>query len=48
VFLIVIAAVAIWWMASARKWFTGPIRNIDDEIADPMDPDKPLTAPGPA
>jgi amino acid transporter len=48
VFLIVIAAVAIWWRASAHKWFKGPIRNIDDEIADPMDPDKPLATPGPA
>jgi amino acid transporter len=48
VFLVVIVGVAIWWMLSARKWFKGPIRNVDEEIADPMDPDKPLTAPGPA
>jgi amino acid transporter len=48
VFLVVILGVALWWMASARKWFKGPIRNIDEEIADPMDPDKPLATPGPA
>ena len=32
-------------MLSARKWFKGPIRNIDEEIADPMAPDKPLVEP---
>jgi amino acid transporter len=48
VFLIVITAVAIWWMMSARKWFKGPIRNIDEEIADPMHPERPLVEPGPA
>jgi len=47
VFLIVIVAVAIWWITSARHWFKGPIRNIDDEIADPMAPDKPLAEPPP-
>jgi amino acid transporter len=48
VFIVVIIAVAVWWMTSAKKWFKGPIRNIDDEIADPMDPDKPLADPNPA
>jgi amino acid transporter len=47
VFLVVIAGVAIWWATSAKNWFKGPIRNIDDEIADPMDPDKPLHDPTP-
>jgi len=45
VFLIVIVGVWIWWMLSARRWFKGPIRNIDEEIADPMHPDKPLVEP---
>jgi amino acid transporter len=35
VFLVVLAGVSIWWHTSAKKWFKGPIRNIDDEIADP-------------
>jgi amino acid transporter len=48
VFLLVITAVGIWWKVSARKWFKGPIRNVDEEIADPMNPDKPLVEPGPA
>jgi amino acid transporter len=26
---VVIAAVAIWWYASAHKWFTGPRRTVD-------------------
>jgi amino acid transporter len=26
----VLAGVAIWWYASARKWFTGPRRTIDE------------------
>jgi hypothetical protein len=48
VFLVVMALVALWWVTSARKWFKGPIRNVDAEIADPMNPDKPLARPGPA
>jgi len=24
--------VAIWWVVSARKWFTGPIRNVDEPV----------------
>jgi amino acid transporter len=52
VFLVVIALVTIWWLTSARKWFKGPIRNIDEELADPMRPDAPAgppaTAPGTA
>jgi amino acid transporter len=52
VFLIVIASVAVWWMTSARHWFKGPIRNVDEELPDPMTgelpPDKPAPAAGPA
>jgi amino acid transporter len=42
---VTIAAISIWWYTSAKNWFKGPIRNIDDEIADPMDPDKRLVEP---
>jgi amino acid transporter len=45
---IVLVAITAWWLLSARRWFKGPIRNIDDEIADPMAPDKPLHDPEPA
>jgi amino acid transporter len=24
--------VGLWWLLSARKWFTGPIRNIDEAV----------------
>ena len=48
VFAVVIVGVALWWRMSARNWFKGPIRNIDDEIADPMDPDAPKSDPAPA
>ena len=24
----------IWWHASAKKWFTGPIQNIDPTVAE--------------
>ena len=44
---VVLVGITAWWLLSARKWFKGPIRNIDAELADPMQPDKPLT-PGPA
>jgi amino acid transporter len=42
---VTILAISIWWATSAKHWFKGPIRNIDDEIADPMNPDKPLAEP---
>jgi amino acid transporter len=29
--------VAVWWYASARKWFTGPRRTIDEPAAVPAD-----------
>ena len=32
VFLIVIVAVTVWWHTSAKKWFKGPRRPIDEEI----------------
>jgi hypothetical protein len=22
--------VGLWWLVSARKWFTGPVRTIDE------------------
>ncbi|HLL67029.1 MAG TPA: amino acid permease [Micromonosporaceae bacterium] len=31
---VVIGAVAIWWVASARRWFTGPRRTVDAPPAD--------------
>jgi hypothetical protein len=24
--------VGLWWVLSARKWFTGPIRNVDEAV----------------
>jgi hypothetical protein len=27
----------IWWNASAKNWFKGPIRNIDPEVAELLD-----------
>jgi amino acid transporter len=24
--------VGLWWLLSARKWFTGPIRNVDEAV----------------
>jgi amino acid transporter len=33
---VVIIAVSLWWAISAKHWFKGPIRNIDDEL--PPDP----------
>jgi hypothetical protein len=48
VFLVVIALVSIWWITSARHWFKGPIRNIDEELAGPMSPEAPAGPPAPA
>jgi len=52
--VIVIGAVGIWWMVSARHWFKGPIHTIemdelgrvieDTEVPPPADP-PPATAP---
>jgi hypothetical protein len=28
---------AIWWNVSAKKWFTGPISNIDPAVAELLD-----------
>jgi amino acid transporter len=44
---VVIIAIAAWWHLSAKRWFKGPIRNIDEEIADPMNPDRQLRDPKP-
>lgn len=27
----VLLLVAVWWYASARKWFTGPVRTVDQD-----------------
>jgi hypothetical protein len=27
----------LWWHASAKKWFTGPIQNIDPTVAEVYD-----------
>jgi amino acid transporter len=32
VFLLVLTGVTIWWLTSARNWFKGPRRPIDEEI----------------
>jgi amino acid transporter len=32
VFLIVLTGVTIWWHTSAKKWFKGPRRTVDEEI----------------
>ena len=29
---VVIIAVGIWWLVSARHWFKGPIRTMDEEF----------------
>jgi amino acid transporter len=28
----VVLLVALWWLLSARKWFTGPVRNVDEPL----------------
>jgi amino acid transporter len=51
VFLIVLTAVTVWWHTSAKKWFKGPRRTIDQEIeaAEEETDDAPGgTAPAPA
>jgi amino acid transporter len=51
VFLIVLTAVTIWWHTSAKKWFKGPIRTIDEEIEEAVEEvdEPPMDAPeGPA
>ena len=39
--LLALCVVAIWWYASARKWFTGPRRTIDE--VDGVDVEKTTT-----
>jgi amino acid transporter len=51
VFLLVLGAVTVWWHASAKKWFKGPIRNIDAEIEaaeEEIEPPRDGPAPAPA
>lgn len=31
----VLVAITVWWFASARRWFTGPKRNVDVDLRDP-------------
>ncbi|MEK8107580.1 hypothetical protein NKG94_25330 [Micromonospora sp. M12] len=35
--------VAIWWYASARRWFTGPVRTVEE----PADEPRPAAVDGP-
>ncbi len=30
--IIVIGGAAIWWNVSAKNWFTGPRRTVDDPV----------------
>jgi hypothetical protein len=32
-----ILLLALWWQVSAKKWFTGPIQNIDPAVAEMLD-----------
>ena len=32
----VVGLVALWWVLSARKWFTGPVRNVDEPAPPPQ------------
>jgi len=32
-----ILLLAIWWQASAKRWFTGPITNIDTGVVEAFD-----------
>ena len=33
-FLVVLGGAAVWWFASAHKWFTGPrVQGTDEELA---------------
>jgi amino acid transporter len=46
VFLVVIVAVGIWWMVSAKNWFKGPIHTIEmDELGRVID-ESPASPPG--
>ncbi|VAH47927.1 unnamed protein product [Triticum turgidum subsp. durum] len=29
---VVLGLIMLWWVVDARKWFTGPVRNIDEQI----------------
>jgi amino acid transporter len=41
---VVIVAVSVWWAVSAKHWFKGPIRNIDEPPASPSEPEpEPVT-----
>jgi hypothetical protein len=33
----VLILLAIWWFASAKKWFTGPKHTIDDAVLEAFD-----------
>ena len=31
--LILVGGAALWWVLSAHRWFTGPVRNVDEPEA---------------
>ena len=33
----VLLIIAIWWFASASKWFTGPVQTIDEAVVRAFD-----------
>ncbi|WP_039801750.1 amino acid permease [Nocardia araoensis] len=40
----VVGAIGIWWLASARTWFTGPKRTVDEPPADQTEEEAPANA----
>ncbi|GII89158.1 amino acid transporter [Sphaerisporangium siamense] len=38
----VLAAIAVWWFVSARRWFTGPRRTVDDATGGPARDPEPV------
>jgi hypothetical protein len=45
---VVALAVTAWWHLSAKKWFKGPIRNIDELPPDPREGPQPPPETGPS
>jgi hypothetical protein len=29
---VVLGLIMLWWVVDARKWFKGPVRNIDEQV----------------
>jgi amino acid transporter len=46
--IVVMGAVGIWWLASASRSYTGPVRNIEFDEAMGIVEDEETTEPGPA